>query len=78
MAHYFTKNGKDIEIAKNMFDLVMKKSGLDEFFDVLVNIVKTLLKNVESYPVFIEVKKKIDEILSQMIMLLSAVMPIKK
>lgn len=72
MTHYFTKNGKDIEMAANVIDLFLKKTGLDKALEIFLNLVKVLFENVQTYPVFLVVKNFADLWLERFITLASA------
>lgn len=74
MSFYFIKkNGVDVEMAAGLLDLFLKKTGLEELLPILENIFAMLLSTVTSYPVFMEVKKKLDEILEGIINILSLI-----
>lgn len=72
MTHYFTKNGKDIEMAANVIDLFLKKTGLDKALEIFLNLVKVLFENVQTYPMFLVVKNFADLWLERFITLASA------
>lgn len=72
MTHYFTKNGKDIEMAANVIDLFLKKTGLDKALEIFLNLVKVLFENVQTYPMFLVVKNFADVWLERFITLASA------
>lgn len=72
MTHYFTKNGKDIEMAANVIDLFLKKTGLDKVLEIFLNLVKVLFENVQTYPMFLVVKNFADLWLERFITLASA------
>lgn len=72
MTHYFTKNGKDIEMATNLLELVLKKTGLDKVLEVFLGILKVLFENVQSYPMFLAVKNFADQWLEKFIVFASA------
>lgn len=72
MTHYFTKNGKDIEMAANVVDLFLKKTGLDKALEIFLNLVKVLFENVQTYPMFLVVKNFADLWLERFITLASA------
>jgi hypothetical protein len=62
--YVISKNGIDVQKASNLFDLFLKKSGLDQFVVILETIIAQLLSEVKTYAVFIEVKKVIDNLLN--------------
>ena len=72
MTHYFTKNGKDIEMAANVIDLFLKKTGLDKALEIFLNLVKVLFENVQTYPMFLVVKNFADLWLERFITLANA------
>lgn len=68
MSLYFVKkNGIDVEVAQNFLELVLKKTGLEPVIAILNQLFEMLFANISSYAVFVEVKKKVDEILSLII-----------
>lgn len=66
-----SKNGKDVEAAKDLLDLFLKKTGLDQLIPILQNIMDILLSQVKSYPMFMEVKKVIDNLLTSVLAILA-------
>ena len=60
-------NGVDVEAANSIIDLILKKTGIDQMIPVLENIMAILLSQVNSYPMFIEVKKIFDAIFEKAI-----------
>lgn len=65
-----TNNGVDVEAASNLLDLLLKKTGLDQLIPILENIMSMLLSQVNSYPMFMEVKKIFDAIFEKVIELM--------
>ncbi len=63
-------NGKDVEEANSMIDLILKKLNLDALIPVLEAFVEAMLSQVQSYPMFIEVKKIFDQLFDQIITIL--------
>jgi hypothetical protein len=66
-----SKNGKDVESAKNFLDLILKKTGLDQVLNMLNTIIQMLLAQVTSYPIFLEVKKTIDTLLTSVLAIIA-------
>jgi hypothetical protein len=66
-----SKNGKDVESAANLFDLFLKKTGLDQVFLILESVIAELLAQVKSYPIFIEVKNIIDNLLAAVLAIIA-------
>lgn len=60
-------NGVDVEAANSIIDLILKKTGIDQMIPILENIMAILLSQVNSYPMFIEVKKIFDAIFEKTI-----------
>jgi hypothetical protein len=60
-------NGVDVEAANSIIDLILKKTGIDQMIPILENIMAILLSQVNSYPMFIEVKKIFDAIFEKAI-----------
>ncbi len=65
-----SNNGVDVEAANGILDLLMKKTGLDQLIPVLENIMAILLSQVNSYPMFMEVKKIFDALFEKAIELM--------
>jgi hypothetical protein len=65
-----SKNGVDVEAASGIIDLLLKKTGLDQLIPVLENIMAIILSQVNSYPVFMEVKKMFDALFEKVIELM--------
>ena len=62
-----TNNGVDVEAAKSIIDLILKKLGIDQMIPFLENMMAVLLSQVNSYPMFLEVKKIFDAIFEKTI-----------
>lgn len=60
-------NGVDVEAANSIIDLILKKTGIDQMIPILENIMAILLSQVNSYPMFMEVKKIFDAIFEKAI-----------
>lgn len=68
MTLYFVKrNGIDVEVVQGLFELVLKKTGLEQPLIILNELFEMLLAQVSSYAVFVAIKNQIDLILSQVI-----------
>lgn len=63
-------NGVDVEKANGLLDLLLKKTGIDKLLPILESLMAILLSQVQSYPVFIEVKKLLDKIFEKIIEIL--------
>lgn len=61
----YVVKGKNVEEAKNLLDLLVKKFNLGPVVDLLSNIVKMLLAQVTSYPMFVAVKSWFDQVLTK-------------
>ncbi|MDD4974191.1 MAG: hypothetical protein PHY93_07550 [Bacteriovorax sp.] len=60
-------NGVDVEEASGILELILKKTGLDRMIPILESFIQIILSQVESYAVFIEVKKMFDQIFNKVI-----------
>ena len=60
-------NGVDVEEASGILELILKKTGLDKMIPILESFVQILLAQVESYALFIEAKKIIDQVFNKVI-----------
>jgi hypothetical protein len=63
-------NGVDVESASGLIDMLLKKTGIDTILPVLESILEMILSQVQTYPVFIEVKKMFDKLFEKMIELI--------
>ena len=63
-------NGVDVEEASGILELILKKTGLDKMLPILESFLHILLAQVESYAVFIEIKKMFDQIFNKVIELI--------
>lgn len=61
----YVVKGNNVEQAKNLFDLVLKKFNLEPAFEILTNIMKLMLAQVTSYAGFVAVKSWIDDMISK-------------
>lgn len=58
----YVVKGKDVQEAKDIFDLVIKKLNLEPVFQFVQNILKMILENIKSYPSFLAMKNFLDEL----------------
>lgn len=65
--YVISKNGVDVEAASSLIDLLLKKSGADKMLPMLEQILALILSQVNSYPVFMEVKKMFDALFEKLI-----------
>ena len=63
-------NGVDVESASGLIDMLLKKTGIDTVLPILESILEMILSQVQTYPVFIEVKKMFDKLFEKMIELI--------
>jgi len=63
-------NGVDVEEASSLIDLILKKMGLDQVVTIVENLLSILLSQVNSYPMFMEVKKIFDQLFEKLIELM--------
>ena len=64
------KNGVDVEEANGLLELILKKTGIDKMIPFIESFVQILLAQVESYALFIEVKKVLDQLFEKIIELI--------
>lgn len=58
----YVVKGKDVQEAKDIFDLVIKKLNLEPLVQFIQNILKMILENIKNYPTFIAMKNLLDEL----------------
>lgn len=63
-------NGVDVESANGLIDMLLKKTGLDTILPILESVLEMILSQVQTYPVFIEVKKMFDLMFEKLIELI--------
>lgn len=61
----YVVKGNNVQEAKNLLDLFVKKFNLEPAFELLSNIIKMMLAQVTSYPMFVAVKAWVDSILTK-------------
>lgn len=61
----YVVKGNSVQEAKNIFDLVVKKLNLEPMVEIVTNILKMLLSQVTSYPMFVAVKSWLDQVLTK-------------
>jgi hypothetical protein len=59
----YVVKGKDVQEASDIFDLVVKKLGLEPVVQFLQTMLKMILENVQSYPTFLAMKNLLDELM---------------
>ena len=60
-------NGVDVEEANGILELILKKTGLDKMIPILETFMQMILSQVQTYAVFIEVKKMFDKVFEKVI-----------
>ncbi len=58
----YVVKGKDVQEAKDIFDLVIKKLNLEPVVQFIQNMLKMILENIKSYPTFLAMKNLLDEL----------------
>ena len=58
----YVVKGKDVQEAKDVFDLVIKKLNLEPVIQFIQNMLKMILENIKSYPSFVAMKNFLDEL----------------
>lgn len=56
----YVVKGDQVEEANNFVDLIIKKLNLEPLIEVMINILKMLLENIQSYSAFTMVKDYLD------------------
>lgn len=65
----YVVKGKDVQEANSVFDLVIKKLNLEPVIQILQNILKMLLEQVQSYPMLKFVEAYMAEVISKIMAL---------
>ena len=58
----YVVKGKDVQEAKDLFDLVIKKLNLEPVVQFIQTMLKMILENIKNYPTFIAMKNLLDEL----------------
>ena len=66
----YVVKGQNVEEAKSLFDMFIKKLDLEPALKMLSQIFEMLLAQVKSYPMFTMVKSVLDQWLAQLMPLL--------
>lgn len=61
----YVVKGSTVLEAKNFFDMVLKRFNLEGVYDIVMNLLKMLLAQVQSYPMLLVVKGIIDQIVNK-------------
>lgn len=61
----YVVKGQNVQEAKNLLDLVLKKFNLEPAVEIFSGILKMLLAQVTSYPMFVAVKSWFDQVLTK-------------
>lgn len=58
----YVVKGKDVQEARGIFDLVIKKMSLEPVIEFIQNMLKMILENIKTYPTFVAMKGLLDEL----------------
>jgi hypothetical protein len=61
----YVVKGKDVQEAKDIFDLVIKKLNLEPVVQFIQNILQMILENIKTYPSFLAMKGLLDELVAR-------------
>jgi hypothetical protein len=67
----YVVKGKDVQEAKHLLDLVLKKFNLEPVVEFIQNMLKMILENIKSYPTFVAMKNLLDELMLKIFGLVS-------
>lgn len=71
----YVVKGSTVVEAKGLFDMVLKKLNLEPAFQMLMNLIRFLLKQVTSYPSFVAVKNVVDQLIEKFFKVLAKTTP---
>ncbi len=74
--YHISKDGKDVESVNNIFELLVKKFGLEPIISFLESMFEFMSEQVQSYAVFIALKELIDEIVEKLFKVIEKVQPL--
>lgn len=58
----YVVKGKEVQEAKGLFDLVVKKMSLEPVIEFVQSMLKMILENIKTYPTFLAMKNLLDEL----------------
>jgi hypothetical protein len=61
----YVVKGDDIEVAENLFDMLIKKLNLEPVVDFFMEIFKMLFEQINSYQAFMVLKECFDEFMNR-------------
>lgn len=61
----YVVKGDDIEVAENLFDMLIKKLNLEPVVDFFMGIFKMLFEQINSYQAFMVLKELFDEFMNR-------------
>ena len=61
----YVVKGKEVQEAKDIFDLVIKKLNLEPVVQFIQNILQMILENIKTYPSFLAMKGLLDELVAR-------------
>ena len=61
----YVVKGKEVQEAKDIFDLVIKKLNLEPVVQFIQNILQMILENIKTYPSFLAMKSLLDELVAR-------------
>lgn len=62
----YVVKGDQVEEAENFVDMLIKKLNLEPLLELFMNILKMMLDNVTSYPIFMVVKELFDHLMARL------------
>lgn len=74
--YHISKDGKDVEHVSGVVELLVKKLGLDPVVEMLEDMFKFLMEQINSYAMFSAVKDIFDELLGKLFEVMNKVRPL--
>lgn len=71
----YVVKGSTVMEARSVLDLMLKKLNLEGAFEIFMNVVRLLLKQVTNYPTFITAKNMIDQLVTNFMQLVERFRP---
>ncbi len=66
-----TNQGKDVQEASGLFDMIVKKLGLEGVVELLDGLISSMLEMVTSYAMFVTIKSFLDHFIHQVELILA-------
>ncbi|ATH07767.1 hypothetical protein BIY24_07345 [Halobacteriovorax marinus] len=74
--YHVSNDGKDVESVSGVVELMIKKLGLDPMVEFLESMLKYMIEEVSSYPIFLHLKELLDELIDKLFLIYQRISPL--